>query len=69
MEDLIRLDAAALATVVDEVAGLACGDPVELIDQMRQLEQLKNAAAAAQARLTMELRQVREAEARAEVAT
>ncbi len=65
MEATARLDAAALATVVDEVAGLACGDPVELIDQLRQLERLKNAAAAAQARLTMELRQVREAEARA----
>jgi uncharacterized protein DUF222/HNH endonuclease len=65
MEDLARLDAVALATVVDGVAGLACGDPVELIDQLRQLERLKNAAAAAQARLTVELREVREAEARA----
>ena len=66
MEHLTRLDAATLATVVDGVAGLACGDPVKLIDQMRQLERLKNAAAAAQTRLTMELRQLREAEARAE---
>lgn len=65
MEDLTRLDAASLATMVAGVADLACGDPVEVIDEIRQLERLKNAAAAAQARLTVELRQVREAEARA----
>ncbi len=66
MDQLTRLNAATLATVVDEMAGLTCGDPVELVDQLRQLERLKNAAAAAQARLTVGLRQVREAEARAE---
>lgn len=47
MDQLTRLNAATLATVVDEVAGLTCGDPVELIDQVRQLERLKNAAAGA----------------------
>ncbi|MFT4226607.1 DUF222 domain-containing protein [Micropruina sp.] len=55
----------ALTDMVTAVAGLTCGDPVELIDQLTELERLKNAAAAAQARLTVELRQVREAEARA----
>ncbi|MFT4218170.1 MAG: DUF222 domain-containing protein [Micropruina sp.] len=65
MDAFARLDAAALTTLVDGLAGLTCGDPVELIDQITQLERLKNAAAAAQARLTMELRGVLEAEARA----
>lgn len=66
MEDHGRLNAASLVTLVAGMAELTCGDPVEVIDQIRQLERLKNAAAAAQARLTVELRQVREAEARAE---
>ncbi|MFT4297415.1 MAG: DUF222 domain-containing protein [Micropruina sp.] len=65
MEARTRLDTAALTAMVDGLASLTCGDPVELIDQLTQLERLKNAAAAAQARLTAELRQVREAEARA----
>ncbi len=55
----------ALTGMVTAVADLTCGDPVELIDHITELERLKNAAAAAQARLTVELREVREAEARA----
>ncbi len=65
MEALGRHDT-ALTGMVTAVADLSCGDPVELIDHITELERLKNAAAAAQARLTVELRQVREAEARAE---
>ncbi|MFT3833419.1 MAG: DUF222 domain-containing protein [Micropruina sp.] len=53
----------ALTGMVTAVAGLACADQVELINHIAELERLKNAAAAAQARLTVELRQVREAEA------
>ena len=55
----------ALTGMVTAVADLTCGDPVELIDHIAELERLKNAAAAAQTRLTVELREVREAEARA----
>ena len=54
----------ALTTMVTAVTDLTCGDPVEIIDQITELERLKNAAAAAQARLTVELREIREAQAR-----
>lgn len=64
MEDTARLDAARLATIVDELTGLAAACPVELVETIGQLERLKNAAAAAQARAAIELRQIREAEAR-----
>ena len=49
----------ALTGMVTAVVGLACADQVELINHIAELERLKNAAAAAQARLTVELRQVR----------
>ena len=64
MEDVVRLDAARLATLTEELAGLAGAGPVELVDTIAQLERLKNAAAAAQARATVELREIREVEAR-----
>ncbi len=64
MEDVVRLDAARLATLAEELAGLAGAGPVELVDTIAQLERLKNAAAAAQARATVELREIREVEAR-----
>ncbi len=66
MEGFSGRGTTALTGMVTAVAGLACADQVELINHIAELERLKNAAAAAQARLTVELRQVREAEACAE---
>ncbi|MEA5116034.1 MAG: DUF222 domain-containing protein [Propionicimonas sp.] len=66
MEVLARLDAIALSTLVVAVARLSTESPAaELVDRLRELENLKNAAAAAQTRLTVALRQLREGEARA----
>ncbi|MFT4215992.1 MAG: DUF222 domain-containing protein [Micropruina sp.] len=66
MDALTRLDAAAVATTVTALAESGCNhSDAELIDLITQLERLKNAAAAAQARATVELREIREAGARA----
>lgn len=65
METPARLDAAGLITLVADLATLDCADPVDLVETIAQLERLKNAAAAAQARATVALRSVRESEARA----
>ena len=43
MEALGRHDT-ALTGMVTAVADLSCGDPVELIDHITELERLKNAA-------------------------
>ena len=64
MDATTRLDAASIATIVDELASLAVASPVELVETIGELERLKNAAAAAQARAAVELRDVRETEAR-----
>ncbi|MFT4216133.1 MAG: DUF222 domain-containing protein [Micropruina sp.] len=64
MDVATRLDAAGLAGWVADLAGLDCADPVEIVAVLRQLERLKNAASAAQARAMAELRAIREAEAR-----
>lgn len=64
METVTRLDVGRIATIVDDLASLVAADPAELIGIVGQLERLKNAAAAAQAKATVELREIREAEAR-----
>ena len=60
-----RLDVATLTTLVEGVANIDCAGATELVEVIAQLERLKNASAAAQARAAAELRDIRTDEATA----